>query len=125
MSPGGFRTIAVIGKYQAPEVTEALLTLIAYLRGRDLDVLVERDTAAAADAPGFEEASYEEIAGRADMAIVIGGDGTMLATARRLAASAVPLVYSKLSPGRSRGCSPTTPRPLTSWVTFSASVMIQ
>ncbi|MBK6975347.1 MAG: NAD kinase [Candidatus Methylophosphatis roskildensis] len=92
MSPGGFRTIAVIGKYQAPEVTEALLTLIAYLRGRDLDVLVERDTAAAADAPGFEEASYEEIAGRADMAIVIGGDGTMLATARRLAASAVPLV---------------------------------
>lgn len=92
MSPGGFRTVAVIGKYQAPEVAEALLTLVAYLRARELDVLVESGTAAAADAPGFDEADYQQIAARADLAIVIGGDGTMLATARRLAAGAVPLV---------------------------------
>ena len=36
-----------------------------------------------------------------------------------------PLVYSKLSPGFSSGCCPTTPRPLTSWTLCSASVMIQ
>lgn len=92
MSPGGFRTVAVIGKYQTPEVAEALLTLVAYLRGRELEVLVERETAVAADASGFDESGYAEIAARADLAIVIGGDGTMLATARRLAASGVPLV---------------------------------
>ncbi len=38
MTPGGFRTVAVIGKYQAPEVAEALLTLVAYLRARYLEV---------------------------------------------------------------------------------------
>ena len=37
----------------------------------------------------------------------------------------VPLVYSKLSPGFSTGCLPTTPCPRTSWTRFSASVMIQ
>jgi NAD+ kinase len=92
MTPGGFRTVAVIGKYQAPEVAEALLTLVAYLRARELDVLVESETATVTDAAGFDEASYEEIGRRADLAIVIGGDGTMLATARTLAASGVPLV---------------------------------
>jgi NAD+ kinase len=37
-------------------------------------------------------ASYETVGERADLAIVLGGDGTMLHTARRLAACAVPLV---------------------------------
>ena len=37
----------------------------------------------------------------------------------------VPLLYSKVSPGLSRGCCPTTPRPLTSWTLWSLSVMIQ
>src|SRR6202011_3728834 len=37
----------------------------------------------------------------------------------------VPLLYSKLSPGLSRGCCPTTPRPLTSTTLLLASVMTQ
>ena len=36
-----------------------------------------------------------------------------------------PLVYSKLSPGWTTGCLPTTPCPLTSCTRCSASVMIQ
>jgi len=38
---------------------------------------------------------------------------------------AVPLVYSKLSPGLSKGCLPMTPRPRTSCISLLASVMIQ
>src|SRR5436190_1070117 len=40
-------------------------------------------------------------------------------------AMAVPLVYSKLSPGFSTGCSPTTPLPRTSCTWLLESVMIQ
>jgi len=37
----------------------------------------------------------------------------------------VPLEYSKLSPGRRVGCSPTTPAPRTSWQRPSESVIRQ
>src|SRR6266705_3207794 len=40
-------------------------------------------------------------------------------------AIAVPLVYSKLSPGLSSGCAPTTPNPRTSCTWLRPSVMIQ
>src|SRR5690348_14425959 len=39
--------------------------------------------------------------------------------------SGVPLVYSKLCPGASTGCSPTTPGPRTSWTRPIPSVMRQ
>ena len=88
-----FRTIALIGKYQSPEVAEALQPLAAFLRAQGVRVLVEEGTAAAG-APDYScpVASYETIGMEADVAIVIGGDGTMLHSARRLAEFDVPLV---------------------------------
>lgn len=92
MNATRFATVALIGKYQSPDVAAALLRLAAYLRGSDREVVLERETATEADADGFEVADYDELGSRADLAIVIGGDGTMLAAARKLAASGVPLV---------------------------------
>ena len=87
-----FSTVALIGKYQSTEIAEALLTLAEYLRGRGCTVLVEEGTAQATGSSDMVVASYETIGERADLAVVLGGDGTMLHTARRLAACAVPLV---------------------------------
>ena len=87
-----FGTIALVGKYQSPEITEALLVLAEYLGGRGCKVLVEQGTAGASEAAGFSVVPYDTIGGHADLAIVLGGDGTMLHTARRLAAFDVPLV---------------------------------
>lgn len=89
------RTAALIGKYRSPEVAESLRALSAFLRGRGLHVLIEEGTAASVGPDGFdgyEVASYEAIGESADVAIVLGGDGTMLHSARRLAESEVPLV---------------------------------
>jgi NAD+ kinase len=55
--------------------------------------MVERDTAKRVGdgSKGGRPASYAEIGRRADLAIVVGGDGTMLAAARNLARYGVPL----------------------------------
>ncbi len=87
-----FRTVALIGKYQSPEIAGALLDLAAFLNGRGLAVLVEEGTADSVGAVGHRVASYDAIGDQADLAIVLGGDGTMLNAARRLAEHQVPLV---------------------------------
>lgn len=87
-----FRTIALIGKYKSPEIAESLVTLADFLRSRGVEVVLEAGTARLVGAGGYPELPYERIAASADLAIVLGGDGSMLTAARRLAESGVPLV---------------------------------
>jgi NAD+ kinase len=81
-----FRRVALIGKLRSPEIAASLQELSALLKARGCEVLVERETA---DGRG---ADYETIGKSADLAVVIGGDGTMLAAARNLVGRRVPLV---------------------------------
>jgi NAD+ kinase len=88
------RTIALIGKDNSPAVTDALLTLLQHLRRANdgqLTVWVKAENAAEIGMPEAA-ASFDKIAEFADVAIVIGGDGTMLNAGRRLAEHGVPLV---------------------------------
>jgi NAD+ kinase len=90
-----FNTIALIGKYQSQEIADALSELANFLRDQGCRVVVEESTAAAIGATrrdGLAIMNYESIGAEADLAVVLGGDGTMLNTARHLAASGVPLV---------------------------------
>ena len=87
-----FKNIALIGKYQSPEMAESLSGLAAFLRSRDIGVMLEESTAAAVGDAGLPIATYDAIGSQADLAVVIGGDGTMLYTARRMAEYGVPLV---------------------------------
>ena len=87
-----FHTIALIGKYQSREIAESLRALATFLSGRGAEVLLEEETAAAVGANGYAVASYEAIGARAGLAVILGGDGTMLNAARHLAGFAVPLV---------------------------------
>ncbi|MDX9717918.1 NAD kinase [Thauera sp. WH-2] len=88
-----FRTIALIGKYQSTDVAESVLSVARYLRDRGLTVLIEQGTASSiGGVHDFPVASYEYIGVSADLAVVVGGDGSMLHSARRLVDHGVPLV---------------------------------
>ena len=87
-----FRTVALIGKYQSPDVAGSLLTLATFLNSRGVAVLIEEGTARSIGANGHPVAPYPIIGVQADLAIVLGGDGTMLNAARGLAEHGVPLV---------------------------------
>src|SRR5512147_2493156 len=84
-----FRRVALVGK-QTPEVAQSLRALRDFLRQRGCEVTIEKETAASMGASGAV-AEFDEIGRACDLAIVIGGDGTMLAAARNLARHEVPL----------------------------------
>jgi NAD+ kinase len=71
--PASFRRILLIGKLRNAEIESFLQELRGFLRKRGCEVIAEGET-------------------QADLAIVIGGDGTMLAAARELVRHHVPLV---------------------------------
>jgi len=87
-----FKTIALIGRYNSAEVASGLVTMGDYLRKEGREVLLEKETAATNRIDGFPAADYAEIGARADLAVVQGGDGSMLNAARHLAVHRVPMV---------------------------------
>lgn len=87
-----FQTIALIGKYKSPEVAGPLLALSEFLQQRGVRVLVDPLTASHLARNPCEVLPLEDAGKLADLAIVIGGDGTMLNIARTLAPYGIPLV---------------------------------
>ncbi|MDZ4202690.1 MAG: NAD kinase [Gallionella sp.] len=87
-----FKTVALVGKYKTPEVAEPLLRLAAFLSGRGVAVVVDSLTAEHLGENPYPALSLDEIAVAVDLAIVIGGDGTMLNIARTLSPQRVPMV---------------------------------
>ncbi|HLS85678.1 MAG TPA: NAD(+)/NADH kinase [Burkholderiales bacterium] len=83
-----FGRVALIGKLRSPEIAESLRTLKAFLERRGCEVLIERETGADIGARGV---GYDAIGSRAELAIIVGGDGTMLAAARNLVGHGVPV----------------------------------
>lgn len=87
-----FSTIALIGKYKSPEIAGPLLELARFLEGRGIKVLLDRLTAAHIEGCRFPVLALEDLGKQADLAIVIGGDGTMLNIARTFAPYDVALI---------------------------------
>src|SRR3974390_3061045 len=63
-----------------------------FLAGRGCHVLLERDTAELNGVEGYPKVEFADIGTRAKLAVVLGGDGSMLSAARQIAAHRVPLV---------------------------------
>ncbi len=87
-----FKTIALVGRTNIPDL-RALLTLLARcIRQRGFEVACETQTARAAGLTEYPQLPASEIGARADVAVVIGGDGTMLRAGRQLAPYGTPLI---------------------------------
>ncbi len=87
-----FQTAAIIGKFSRREDSGQLRDLAAFLLQRGLSLLVETHTHETIGDPALTTADFARIAAEADIAIVVGGDGTLLSVGRSLAGSGVPLV---------------------------------
>jgi NAD+ kinase len=90
--PPPFKTAAVVGKSDAPSLPDVLDQLSAVLRRRGLALVMDPLTAAASRRPPDFTAELAELPARADLAIVVGGDGTLISCARLMAERGVPLV---------------------------------
>jgi len=91
-STPAFKSVALIGLYNARQSAETLLSLAGFLIAQGCSVMVEAETSGNCGLTQFPIADYAQIGARADLAVVLGGDGSMLSAARHLAAYRVPLV---------------------------------
>ena len=87
-----FSRVALVGKYQADGMQERLSDLAALLGQLGCEVCVESATASHLSLTAYPITKVEEFQGSIDLAVVLGGDGTMLGIGRQLAGSHVPLV---------------------------------
>ena len=91
MSPR-FLHAVLVGKYQAQGIRPVLEEVAHFLLQQGMEVSVELQTAQSTGITDFEALSIDQIGARCDLAVVLGGDGTMLGIARELARYDLPLV---------------------------------
>lgn len=97
--PLPLKTVALIGRQESPEVGDSIVALAGFFRALGVAVLVESETAIQTEQLLGKAvlgnamcADFVDIGTQADLAVVVGGDGTMLHAARQLARYGRPLV---------------------------------
>jgi NAD+ kinase len=87
-----FRHVALVGKYQAQGIRGELEEIAHFLVRQGLKVSLEQQTALNTGIADFGALTVEQLGAECDLAVVVGGDGTMLGIARQLARFGTPLV---------------------------------
>ncbi len=90
--PTRFAHVAIIGKYQMPGSRHAVEELAHFLHDEGCEVSIEADTALNTGLTGYTTLDLAGIGRHCDLALVIGGDGTMLGIGRQLARYGVPVI---------------------------------
>lgn len=92
MAATRFPRIALVGRRATPAIAAPIAELGAFLSSRGHRIVLDAETAEYAAVAGAPTVAGPDLGRHADLAIVIGGDGTMLALGRQLAPFDVPLV---------------------------------
>lgn len=91
-----FPTIGLIGKQADPRIAESLRRVADFLVAHGRDLVIDKETAALFPSERWEAVERSALGRRCDLAIVVGGDGTLLHAARDLADSGIALLGIKL-----------------------------
>lgn len=87
-----FHHAALVGKYHAQGIRDVLDEVARFLIRQGLEVSLERETALNTGLTDYGAMRPAELGHVCDIAIVVGGDGTMLGIARQLSHFGIPLV---------------------------------
>jgi NAD+ kinase len=84
------KSIGILAKPKFPEIKGTLQDVIAWLRARNIDVILDTTSAALLG----EQGGYQntQLASKADVLLVLGGDGTMLNAARLAGERGIPIL---------------------------------
>jgi NAD+ kinase len=84
------KNIGILTKPKFPAVKTTLIGVVTWLRARHINVLLDTTSAALLDEQGGIQKS--QLAEKADVLLVLGGDGTILSAARLAAERSIPIL---------------------------------
>ena len=87
-----FSRVALFGRFQTSAVGASIRDIADFLAARGVAVLLDGNTAQFIGEGPWQTADASRIGDEADLAIAVGGDGTMLGVARMLAPFGIPVV---------------------------------
>jgi NAD+ kinase len=87
-----FKTIGIIGKPSDPSITEALLTLLQFLKQNNYTAVLASNTAQLVSDATVKSYPLEKLAQHCNLLIAMGGDGTFLSAARIASVQNIPLI---------------------------------
>ena len=84
------KSVGILAKPKLPEVKSTLHDVISWLRARNIDVILDTTSASLLG----EQGGYQktQLASKADVLLVLGGDGTMLNAARLAGERSIPIL---------------------------------
>ena len=90
------KRIGIVLKPHQPEALQTICELVVWLAARDIELVggpeIERDRIHHQTGCAVEEVQTDKLASHADLMLVLGGDGTMIATARMIGDQEVPVM---------------------------------
>ncbi|WP_455243080.1 NAD(+)/NADH kinase [Petrachloros mirabilis] len=84
------KSIGILTKPKFPEVKSTLQAVVSWLRDRNIDVILDTTSATLLGEKGGLQKT--QLASRADVLLVLGGDGTMLNAARLAGERSIPIL---------------------------------
>jgi len=81
--------VGLVAKHRVDAAAGVLTDLAAWLEARKVEVVFESETAQLARSPRKATVSKEELPRECDLIVLLGGDGTLIGMARRIARAAV------------------------------------